>query len=319
MESHANDTRCAGLVHDDSFVKNKNCYLTCCAFTVAMFFLRLLSRLPLSVLYVLSDFLFFVSYRVVGYRKKVVQKNLRNSFPEKTLEELKQIEKDFYRNLCDYGVETLKLLTISKSDLMSRMRFANRELLENFRSKNQSIFFLASHQFNWEWMLVSASLSFPFDIEFVYQPVKNKFFDRFSLATRSRFGALGIRRKDVARELIKRRNKLKGLASVADQYPGYKIDKKYRTQFLNQDTVFFYGTNQLAQLTQFPTLYYKVEKIKRGHYLATPTLIGEPPYEKTSDAIIERYIRELEKSIRESPSNYLWSHKRWKKRHLKEF
>lgn len=200
---------------------------------------------------------------------------------------------------------------------MRRMQFANPELLTNFKSKNQSIFFLASHQFNWEWMLVSASLTFPFDIEFVYQPVKNKFFDRFSLEIRSRFGALGIRRKDVARELIKRRTKLKGLASVADQYPGYKIDKKYRTQFLNQDTVFFYGTNQLAQLTQFPTLYYKVEKIRRGYYLSTPILIAEPPFEKTSDEIIERYVKELERSIQEAPSNYLWSHKRWKKRHLK--
>lgn len=282
-----------------------------------MFFLRLLSRLPLSILYGVSNFLFFVCYHIVGYRKKVVRKNLRNSFPEKSAEQLKQIEKDFYRNLCDYGVETLKLLTISKEELMRRMQFANPELLTNFKSKNQSIFFLASHQFNWEWMLVSASLTFPFDIEFVYQPVKNKFFDRFSLEIRSRFGALGIRRKDVARELIKRRTKLKGLASVADQYPGYKIDKKYRTQFLNQDTVFFYGTNQLAQLTQFPTLYYKVEKIRRGYYLSTPILIAEPPFEKTSDEIIERYVKELERSIQEAPSNYLWSHKRWKKRHLK--
>jgi Kdo2-lipid IVA lauroyltransferase/acyltransferase len=283
-----------------------------------MFFLRLFSHLPFPVLYALADILFLVCYRIIGYRKKVVQRNIRNSFPDKSPRELKQIEKDFYRNLCDYGVETLKLLTITKEELMRRMQFANVELLQNYKSKNQSIFFLASHQFNWEWMLVSASLTFPFDIEFVYQPVKNKFFDSFSLDTRSRFGALGIRRKDVARELLKRRNKLKGLASVADQYPGYEIDKKYRTHFLNQDTVFFYGTNQLAQLTQFPTLYYKVEKIRRGYYLSTPILLGEPPFEKTSDVIIERYVRELEKSIQDAPSNYLWSHKRWKKRHLKQ-
>jgi Kdo2-lipid IVA lauroyltransferase/acyltransferase len=284
---------------------------------VAMFFLRLLSYLPFPVLYILSDFLFFVSYRIVRYRKKVIRRNLRNSFPEKSAEELKQIEKDFYRHLCDYGVETLKLLTITKPELMKRMQFANPELLANFKANNQSIFFLASHQFNWEWMVVGASLVFPFDIEFVYQPVKNKFFDHFSLVTRSRFGALGIRRKDVAREIIKRRNKLKGLASVADQYPGYESDKKYATTFLNQPTVFFYGTNQLAQLTQFPTLYYKVEKVKRGHYLSTPVVIGQPPYDKAGDEVIKRYVRELEKSIQENPANYLWSHKRWKKRHLR--
>jgi Kdo2-lipid IVA lauroyltransferase/acyltransferase len=284
---------------------------------LAMFFLRILSHLPFPILYALSDFLFFISYRVVNYRKKIVRKNIKNSFPEKSEKERRQIEKDFYRHLCDYGVETLKLLTISNRELMTRMQFANPELLANFKANNQSIFFLASHQFNWEWMVVGASLVFPFDIEFVYQPVKNKFFDRFSLVTRSRFGALGIRRKDVAREIIKRRNKLKGIASVADQYPGYESDKKFATTFLNQETVFFYGTNQLAQLTQFPALYYKVEKIKRGYYLSTPIVIGQPPYEKTSDAVIEGYVRELEKSIQENPANYLWSHDRWKDRHLK--
>lgn len=281
-----------------------------------MFLLRLLSYLPFPILYAFSDFLFFVSYRIVKYRKRVVRRNIRNSFPGKSDDELKIIERDFYRHFCDYGVETLKLLTISKAELSRRMQFANLELLDKYKVNNQSIFFLASHQFNWEWMLVSASLAFPFDIEFVYQPVKNKFFDKFSLAIRSRFGALGIRRKDVAREIIKRRTKLKGLASVADQYPGYESDKKYSTTFLNQDTVFFYGTNQLAHLTQFPTLYYKVEKIKRGYYVSTPVVIGEPPYEKSSDAVIERYVRELEKSIQENPANYLWSHNRWKKRHL---
>jgi Kdo2-lipid IVA lauroyltransferase/acyltransferase len=283
-----------------------------------MLLLRLLSRLPFPVLYALSDFLFFVSYRLVKYRRKVVRKNIRNSFPEKSEADLKTIERDFYRHLCDYGVEMLKLLTISKEELRKRMQFDNLELLHRYKANNQSIFFLASHQFNWEWMLVSASITFPFDIEFVYQPVKNQFFDRFSLEIRSRFGALGIRRKDVAREIIKRRNKLKGLASVADQYPGYDSDKKYSTQFLNQDTVFFYGTNQLAQLTQFPALYYKVEKIKRGHYLSTPVVLGEPPYDKNSDAVIEGYVRELEKSIQKNPANYLWSHNRWKKRHLQQ-
>jgi Kdo2-lipid IVA lauroyltransferase/acyltransferase len=281
-----------------------------------MFFLRLLSYLPFSVLYALSDFLFFICYRVIRYRRKIIWKNLKNSFPEKSEQELKQIQKDFYRNLCDYGVETLKLLTISKEELLKRIQFTNPELLADFKAKNQSIFFLASHQFNWEWMVVGASLVFPFDIEFVYQPVKNKFFDRFSLTTRSRFGALGIRRKDVAREIIKRRTKLKGIASVADQYPGYESDKKYASTFLNQDTVFFYGTNQLAQLTQFPTLYYTVEKIKRGYYVSTPIVIGQPPYDKNSDAVIEGYVRELEKSIQKNPANYLWSHDRWKSRHL---
>src|SRR5688572_20345071 len=164
-----------------------------------MFLIRLLSRLPMPVLYKISDFLFFVSFYVVGYRRRLVQKSLRNSFPEKQRKEIKNIEKEFYKNLCDYAVEMLKLVTISKEELSKRMIFQNPDLLENFRANNQSILFLASHQFNWEWILVSASINFPMAIDFVYQPVNNKFFNDLSLMVRTRFGAYPIKRDEVAR------------------------------------------------------------------------------------------------------------------------
>lgn len=281
-----------------------------------MFFLRLLSRLPFTILYIISDFLFLMSYRVVRYRRKIVMKNLRASFPGKTLQECQKIEKDFYKNLCDYAVEMLKLLTISKADLMKRMLFLQPEVPEGFKEKNQSILFLASHQFNWEWLLVSASASFPMAIDFVYQPVNNQFFDHLSLSIRSRFGAHPIKRDEVAREIVKRRHILRGIATVADQYPGYGHDKKYHRTFLNQDTVFFYGTNQLAQLTQYPAVYYEIKKVKRGFYEASPVIVATPPYPKQSDVVIENYVSIVEKVIQQDPSSWLWSHNRWKKRHL---
>lgn len=281
-----------------------------------MFFIRLLSRLPLGVLYGFSNFLFVVSFYIVRYRRRLVEKNLKQSFPNKTNEEIKAIEIDFYKNLCDYAVETLKLLTISKKDLSARMVFKQPEVPEAFKNKQQSILFLASHQFNWEWLLVSASISFPMAIDFVYQPVNNQFFDKLSLKLRTRFGAHAIKRDEVAREIVKRKNMLRGIAIVADQYPGYGRDKKYVTTFLNQETAFFYGTNQLAVLTQYPAVYYQIRKIKRGYYEASPVIVAIPPYEKTADQVIEHYVRIVEKVIDENPQGWLWSHNRWKKRHL---
>jgi Kdo2-lipid IVA lauroyltransferase/acyltransferase len=220
-----------------------------------MFLIRLLSRLPLPVLYLISDFLFLMSFHVVRYRRRLVERNLRNAFPEKDKGALKQIEREFYKNLCDYAVEMLKLVTISKEELTRRMVFKDPSFIEKFSARNQSILFLASHQFNWEWLLVSASANFPMAIDFVYQPVNSKFFNQLTLKSRSRFGAHAIKRDEVARELIKRKQILRGIASVADQYPGYGRDKKYLTNFLNQETAFFLGTNQLALLTQYPAVY----------------------------------------------------------------
>jgi Kdo2-lipid IVA lauroyltransferase/acyltransferase len=283
-----------------------------------MFILRVLSRLPFPVLYAFSDFLFVVCYYLVGYRVKMVRKNLKNSFPDKSDEERRAIEKDFFRNLCDYGVETLKLLTISKEELSKRMVFRNPEVPEKFKNENQSILFLASHQFNWEWLLVSASINFPMDIDFIYQPVNNEFFEKFTLLSRTRFGAYGIKRDQVAREVVKRRRILRGVASVADQYPGYGHDKKHVTQFLNQETAFFYGTNQLAVMTQYPAIFYGIKKVKRGHYEAGPIIVGLPPYEKDSESVVENYVRGVEKVIQENPAGWLWSHNRWKTRHLRK-
>ncbi|HEY9045746.1 MAG TPA: lysophospholipid acyltransferase family protein, partial [Ohtaekwangia sp.] len=283
-----------------------------------MFFIGLVSRLPFWILYGISDFLFFISYHVVGYRKKMVRKNLRNSFPEKTDEELRTIERDFYKNLCDYGVELLKLFSIPKEEIARRMRFKDVEAIERYKQQKQSVIILASHQFNWEWLLSSGNFNLPVPVDFVYQPQSSAFFNRFSLLCRGRFGAYGISRYDVARELIKRKNILRGIAIVSDQYPGLRKDKKYQTRFLHQDTVFFLGAHQIAVLTQYPVVYAQVKKIKRGYYEASFVDIAEPPYTKDDFTLIENYIKAVERIIRENPSGWLWSHNRWKTRHLEE-
>lgn len=283
-----------------------------------MILLRILSRLPLSVLYVLSDIMFLLAYYVIGYRKKLVNKNLENSFPEKSLADRKKIAKSFYRNLCDYAVETLKLVTISPLALQKRMHYTNPEVILKYRDRGQSLVLLSSHQFNWEWLLASGMLSLNMPIDFVYQPINNSLVDSFMQTCRTRFGGHAIKRNDVARELIKRKGIQRGIAIVADQYPGYESDKKYSTVFLNQQTVFFYGSQQMANLTQYPVLYGSVKRLRRGYYSCTLVPIAEPPYHKDSETVIENYVRTVEQVIREHPDGWLWSHNRWKKRHLLE-
>jgi Kdo2-lipid IVA lauroyltransferase/acyltransferase len=246
----------------------------------------------------------------------MVWQNLTNSLPGRSQTELRKIEKEFYRNLCDYAVEMLKLLTISKSELGRRVVFKNPEVSTKYILKGQSLLNLASHQFNWEWLLTAGSFVLPGQMDFVYQPVSNNFFNRFSFVSRTRFGAHAIKRDTVAREIVKRKNIVRNIALVGDQYPGLKHDKKFPITFLNQDTVFFYGSNQLAHLTQYPVMYYALRKIKRGYYETTIVELARPPYEKDNHDVLIKYVREVEKVIYERPSEWLWSHNRWKTRHL---
>lgn len=281
-----------------------------------MILVRLLSRLPLWFLYVVSDVLFVLGFYVVRYRRRLVRKNLKNAFPDKTERELLFIQRNFYRNLCDYAVEMLKLVTISREELDRRVTFTNPQLANQYLEQGQSTLNLAAHTFNWEWMLTAGSFKLKGAMDFVYQPVHSKFFNDLSLICRTRFGAYPIRRDSVAREIVKRKNVVRNVAIVGDQYPGYNHDKKFPVRFMEQDTVFFYGSVQLAVLTQYPVFYYRMKKVKRGYYEVSVVELAKPPYQSNDNEIIGHYVRALESLIRERPSEWLWSHDRWKTRHL---
>lgn len=278
-----------------------------------MWALKLLSRLPLRVLYAIADLLFVLSFYVIGYRRKVVQANLARALPELTTAQRAKIEKTFFRNLADYGVETLKLQTISPEELRQRMVYKNPEILVPLRDQQQPFMVLASHQFNWEWLLAAAGLHLSVPFDYVYQAQPNAFVDRLTNFGRSRFGAFPIRRQVVAREALRRKDIFRGIAIVADQFPGHLHDKRYWSSFLHQDTAFFQGINQLALLTQYPVLYGAIRKVKRGHYEMEFIPLTAPPYARDSYEVMDRYIQETEKAIRARPAEWLWSHKRWKK------
>jgi len=278
-----------------------------------MWWVRLLSRLPWPVLYGVADVLFVLSFYVIGYRRKVVQENLKRSLPEFSDSERKRIEREFFRNLADYSVETLKLQTLTAEELCQRMQFRNATFVQQFREAGQPYIALASHHFNWEWLIAAATLQLDIPHHYVYQAQPNAFIDRLINAGRSRFGAYPIRRQVVAREALKRKDEFRSIAIIADQFPGHLHDKRYWTQFLHQDTAFFQGINQLAVITQYPVVYASLRKLKRGHYEMEFIPLANPPYRPNDTMVIERYIEETERAIRARPAQWLWSHKRWKK------
>ncbi len=280
-----------------------------------MFLLKLLSRLPLRVLYVLADFIFVIAFYVLRYRRQVVMTNLENSFPHKDRKELHKIEKAFYRNLCDYAAETLRLLSIDKYELKERMDFINADVIREFTDKNHSVLILASHQFNWEWLLAAGCLYLPVPVDFVYQPQSSAVSNQFSLATRTRFGGHAVKRETVGREALRRKDIIRATAIVADQYPGHFNHRKYWAKFLGQNTAFFHGISQLATLTDSGVYFAAIKKRSRGHYQVELIRIASPPFtEESSLAIIDQYIIESEKVINDQPEGWLWSHKRWKNR-----
>ena len=224
----------------------------------------LFSKLPLRVLYWLSDFIFVILYFVVGYRKKVVFQNLKNSFPEKSDSELKIIRKKFYHNFCDYLVETLKSFTIPSHELRVRVQHLNQDVFHEAKKENKNVILLAGHIFNWEWFNALATIipqekSFP-----VYRKVQSSFWEQKVKAIRNRFGNHALEAKEVIRHIFKNTNDGNSVYMfVADQTP-HSSEVTYGLEFLHQKTPAFVGYDKLSTRMDLVFVYCAMNKVKRG-------------------------------------------------------
>ncbi len=275
-------------------------------------FIYLLSLLPFPVLYLFSNFVYAVLYYIIGYRKKVVLENLRNSFPEKSEAEIKRICKAYYHYLCDLFLETFKTLTISKEAMIRHCSFApgTMELFERFEKENKSAILVLGHYGNWEWAGNTFSLLCKHQLYVIYHPIGNKFFDDLMFKMRTRFGTKLITMKNTFREMLANRNELSMTAFIADQTPSSQ--NAYWTKFLNQDTPVFRGTEIIAKKLDSPVVYITINKIKRGYYQMQAEVLCEHPAGTADGVISELHTRRLEKDIIACPEIWLWSHRRWK-------
>ena len=274
----------------------------------------LLALLPFKVLYILSDFLYPIVYYVVGYRKKLVRKNLKNAFPEKSEKSIVTIEKKFYRHLCDYSVETLKILHITNEEVRKRMKFENPEIINQLITNGKSCILSLGHYGNWEWV-PSIVMYFTQEVEqgFIYKELHSATFNRLFLKIRTRFISKPIEMHNAFRQMIRLQNegKIMVVGFLADQRPS-PHQEHYWTTFLNQQTPVQTGMENIARRLGTSVVYLDIEKIKRGYYSGKFSVITPDASEETEYTIMERYIRNLEETTMREPAYYLWSHDRWK-------
>ncbi len=275
-------------------------------------FIYLLSLLPFPLLYLLSDGLYLVLYRVVGYRKEVINENLTNAFPEKTTPEIIVLQKKFYRYFCDLLLETFKTLTISRDTMLKHCSLdpAAEKIFSEFAAENKSLIIVMGHKGNWEWAGNTFGICCKHQLYVIYHPLANKYFDGLIYKMRRRFGSKLIPMKDTFRQIIKNKNELNAIAFIADQSPN--PEKAYWMNFLNQDTAVFTGTEKIAKMINYPIVYISVKRLKRGYYTLLAETLLVPPYAGGEGDITELHTRKLESDILAQPETWLWTHKRWK-------
>ena len=278
-----------------------------------------ISLLPFWLLYLISDGFFLLIYYLVRYRRKVVWKNLSSSFPEKDEAELRQISRQFYHWLCDYFVETVKLLSISNKKLLQRIEFRGVEQLEQCFDNGQDCAAILGHYCNWEW-LSATGLAFKRHPEavtgLIYHPLYNDAFDQLFIDIRKAHGGDCIPKQDILRHLItfKRDNHRSLFGYISDQAPRWHNIHLW-LPFLNHDTPVFTGGERIMRKMDDAVFYVEMERPRRGQYVCTFKLISPHAAQEPDDEITRRFFQMLEETIRRAPSYYLWTHNRWKRTH----
>lgn len=274
-------------------------------------FIYLIALLPFWVLHRLSDFLFLIVYYGIGYRRKMVIKNLKNAFPEKSDQEIKLLSKQFYAHFCDLLIESVKSVAMPQKEFNKRYRVKNWDALYDRLKKGESPLLVSPHSGNWEWVFSLVEF-IPVDVYAVYQPLRNPHFDQYIRDTRQKYGAIMISMSETFRQLLKAHHEKRQIVTwfAADQ--ACRPDKAHWVHFLHQETTFHAGYEALALETQQAVLFLDIKKIARSKYELELHLIHEANQEIQKGDIINQFARLTEARIKETPAYWLWSHNRWK-------
>jgi KDO2-lipid IV(A) lauroyltransferase len=277
-------------------------------------FIWLFSRLPMRILYIKSDFFFFLIYYVFRYRKNVVLENLKLAFPEKSEAERIKIAKGFFKHFTDLFMESVKAFSISEKEILKRYTYKNPEFVNNFTKQGRSIALVAAHQANWEWS-ISLPLVLDGKVNGAYTKLGNTYFEKVVRTSREKFGVLGYKTSETVKGMQKNFiEKTQGLyILLSDQSP--QVHKTfYWSTFFGIKVPMHTGAEMLAKKFDLVVINYVTRKVKRGYYETEFQLITETPKEFDNYQITDKYIDLTEKNIKQQPELYLWSHKRFKHR-----
>jgi Kdo2-lipid IVA lauroyltransferase/acyltransferase len=272
---------------------------------------RLVSHIPFVMLNWLADLLGWLAFRVFPYREHIVRENLAKAFPDLDEPGLRKVMRAYYDGFAQMFVELLKGATMPAAEIQRRVRIVNLDKVQAYLAKGQSVLVVAAHQCNWEWMLLGLSLELGYPLDAAYKPLVDSWAEREMKKLRSRFGCRLIPAKELLGDIIKRGKVVRAIAMVADQEPTTS-EHKHWTRFLNRDTAFYMGPEEISRVTRFPVFFIEMRRISRGHYEMAFQPLATPEEKLKPGEITERYARLVETQIRAAPPDWPWSHKRWK-------
>ncbi len=275
--------------------------------------LKCFAVIPLPILYSLSWPLYILLFYIVRFRRNIAEENIHNSFPNHSSSEKDALLKSHYQNFCETLLEVIKSINMKPEQLLNHVIFENTEEIVHYLQQGQTVLLSMAHQCNQEWAMLAVSQKLNYPIDGIYKPLHMKWLNELALESSTRFNVTLTPAKTCITELIKRSKQTRIIAIAPDQAPRRR-DDAYWTTFMQQETPFYLGLEKIATLFKYPVFFMRLERVARGKYQANFELLCTPPYEKGKNLVSREYVHAVEKQILAQPQDWLWIHKRWKKK-----
>lgn len=272
---------------------------------------RALASLPWWLLYGFAALVAWLAHRVVPYQRQFIRDSLEVAFPDSSVDEREDIRRRYYLGFAQMFIELVKAATLPAAELRRRVTIRNVELVRAAVASGTPILLVAAHQCNWEWMLLALSLELECPLDAAYKPLVDPWADREMLTLRSRFGARLVPAQTLLGDIIQRRGLPRAICMVADQEP-FTSEKKHWTRFLNRDTAFYMGPEEINRATRYPTVFVAMRRVARGRYEMEFEPLSAARERLAPGELTERYARLVERQIRAAPPDWPWSHRRWR-------
>ena len=287
-----------------------------------------LGKLPLKFHYFMGDILSWIAEKLLRYRTDVVWINLSRSFPEMKYKELKQVYRDFYRHFGEIFAETIWFAAATYKRLFKSgiVTVTNPEEINEMFLSTPSMTVLSTHCGNWELMggflgyRTSSGVKVAIEekqIQVVYKklssPVSDEVFRRNRVAALEEVGtSCEIESSNILRQTLKQKDERMVYIYPTDQAPYRKAGKHPIGEFMSQPTNVMLGSVGVACKLSHSVMYMKMKRVERGRYEMTLIPICRDASHLTPEELMRKYYDLLEEEIRETPANWLWTHKRWK-------
>lgn len=279
-----------------------------------LFFSRLISLTPFSLLYQFSNLIAWLFNKVFKYRRSVILKNLAFAFPGKSISSLEALLPEIYRNFTDILLESFKSSFISTQKVLDRYQLLSTPEFESEENVKNGIVVYSSHFGNWEWATIALQPRLPFKLIGLIKPLTNKYINDFIARSRSKTGTGLVSIYESKSAIYANYDKPTAIVYIADQNPGNK-EKAHKVNFFGKETYALHGGAEYAfSHPEKAIWFFKINRVSRGNYTVTPVKLANPNHSiESGTAISQLYFNELEKQISENPTDWLWTHKRWKR------